>query len=227
MLTKLIHLALAVAWTAVIFYDLFIMKYPRGPPTRLANLAWRFRFLTVWNMVLHCIYFYVSFAGDICPVVCGDKKKKCWLLSVRDNLFTAVVYPTSLFIPVAFWSLFMINRELIYPKELDAIVPLWLNHFLHSFIGVFVLLEAMIVHHEYPSLVKGFLQVAIFDMSYLMWTFWLRYYTNEWVYPVFQALSPIGLILFIVVSLTVSFFFYWLGRALHILRWTSSGTKQD
>ena len=26
----------------------------------------------------------------------------------------------------------MINRELIYPKELDAIVPLWLNHFLVS-----------------------------------------------------------------------------------------------
>lgn len=51
MLTKVVHLSLALTWTAVIYYDFFILKYPHGPADKLANLAWRFRFLTVWNMV--------------------------------------------------------------------------------------------------------------------------------------------------------------------------------
>lgn len=32
------------------------------------------------------------------------------------------------FVFLSFWMLFLYNRELIYPKALDAIFPVWLNH---------------------------------------------------------------------------------------------------
>lgn len=27
-----------------------------------------------------------------------------------------------------FWSLFLYDREVVYPKNLDYIIPVWLNH---------------------------------------------------------------------------------------------------
>lgn len=110
-----------------------------------------------------------------------------YVVSCCDGVFVLLQ-----FIPVAFWTLFNVDRELIYPKSLDEIIPLWLNHFMvgtyqrdiqlsfqrvqslfvcvqHTFIGIFVLVEILIIRHEYPHIVKGCLQVATFDALYLSW----------------------------------------------------------
>ena len=32
------------------------------------------------------------------------------------------------FVVATFWVLYAVDRELVYPKALDAIIPTWLNH---------------------------------------------------------------------------------------------------
>lgn len=32
------------------------------------------------------------------------------------------------FVSISFWTLYTYNRELVYPKRLDGVIPLWLNH---------------------------------------------------------------------------------------------------
>ena len=32
------------------------------------------------------------------------------------------------FVVVTFWGLYAVDRELVFPKHLDKIVPMWLNH---------------------------------------------------------------------------------------------------
>lgn len=32
------------------------------------------------------------------------------------------------FVCISFWTLYSYNRELVYPKSLDGVIPLWLNH---------------------------------------------------------------------------------------------------
>lgn len=32
------------------------------------------------------------------------------------------------FVFLSFWILFLYDRELVYPKALDGIFPVWLNH---------------------------------------------------------------------------------------------------
>jgi len=32
------------------------------------------------------------------------------------------------FVAISFWTLYTYNRELVYPKSLDGVIPLWLNH---------------------------------------------------------------------------------------------------
>lgn len=32
------------------------------------------------------------------------------------------------FVVLSFWGIYAVDRELVYPKELDKIIPAWLNH---------------------------------------------------------------------------------------------------
>jgi len=32
------------------------------------------------------------------------------------------------FVVMTFWGIYAVDRELVYPKHLDALIPQWLNH---------------------------------------------------------------------------------------------------
>lgn len=32
------------------------------------------------------------------------------------------------FVTVTFWALYAIDRALVYPEHLDAVIPVWYNH---------------------------------------------------------------------------------------------------
>ncbi|KYQ90289.1 hypothetical protein DLAC_11750 [Tieghemostelium lacteum] len=48
-----------------------------------------------------------------------------------------------------FWSIYFVDRELIYPKYLDAIFPSYINHIQHTLPGIFAILELILVNHQY------------------------------------------------------------------------------
>lgn len=66
--------------------------------------------------------------------------QKC-LGKTRAFLFNALVFPCSLLVVTIFWTIWHIDRELIFPKVIDTFFPLWLNHMMHTFILVPLMIE--------------------------------------------------------------------------------------
>ena len=73
-------------------------------------------------------------------------------------------------VTIIFWTLYLINRDLIFPKVIEQIVPVWQNHILHTMPLVSVLLECFIREHFYEkSLIKAMLPLALFALTYIIW----------------------------------------------------------
>eukprot|EP00061_Rhincodon_typus_P015954 g43910.t1 len=98
---------------------------------------------------------------------------------------------------MSFWILYAYDRELVYPEQLDKIIPTWLNHAMHTVVLVLLMLELFVVQHRWPNH-KGCLAVLVtFCSSYLLWVLWIQHRSSIWVYPILEVLSPIGLCIFL------------------------------
>ena len=47
---------------------------------------------------------------------------------IKDGVYASIGVPSCLAVFVTFWVLFLIDRELVYPKRLDKYLPVWANH---------------------------------------------------------------------------------------------------
>ncbi|KAK3087759.1 hypothetical protein FSP39_010246 [Pinctada imbricata] len=83
------------------------------------------------DLIIQTLYFGVSLANDICgsnvrPSHKGQQRSK--LQTWRDNMLATVVFPVGTFTVLTFWGIYAVDRDLVHPRDLDAIVPNWLNH---------------------------------------------------------------------------------------------------
>ncbi|KAF7248645.1 Androgen-induced gene 1 protein [Varanus komodoensis] len=95
--------------------------------------AGQWKYLTFLNQVvtvLQTILYALCSLIDVVALCIPSKEKRVSyvVVPIRDFIFSAFVFPVGLFVAVAFWGLYAYDRELIYPAELDAINPSWLNH---------------------------------------------------------------------------------------------------
>ncbi|CAH6801409.1 Adtrp [Phodopus roborovskii] len=91
----------------------------------------RSKYLTLLNLLLQAVFFGVACLDDVLKRIIGRKDIK-FITSVRDLLFTTLVFPISAFVFLVFWTLFHYDRNLIYPKGLDDFFPAWVNHAMTS-----------------------------------------------------------------------------------------------
>ncbi|KAK3589590.1 hypothetical protein CHS0354_043051 [Potamilus streckersoni] len=111
----------------------FISQGQRSSLFQYEGYGGKFKYLTFWNFILQTVYFGICVVNDIWGTNCrpshGTKgKSKSSLQTLRDNVFAALAYPIGTFVVITFWSIYMVDRELVFPKRLDAIIPFWLNH---------------------------------------------------------------------------------------------------
>nr|XP_054413170.1 androgen-dependent TFPI-regulating protein isoform X1 [Pongo abelii] len=131
----------------------------------LANGA-RWKYMTLLNLLLQTIFYGVTCLDDVLKRTKGRKDIK-FLTAFRDLLFTTLAFPVSTFVFLAFWILFLYNRDLIYPKVLDTIIPVWLNHAMHTFIFPITLAEVILRPHSYPSKKTGLTLLAAASIAYI------------------------------------------------------------
>ncbi|XP_041114379.1 androgen-dependent TFPI-regulating protein-like, partial [Polyodon spathula] len=62
---------------------------------------------------------------------------------------------------LSFWLLYAHDRELVYPKPLDDIIPQWLNHAMHTGILPLLLVELYIIPHHFTSQRNGILGLTL------------------------------------------------------------------
>ncbi|KAG6928255.1 androgen dependent TFPI regulating protein, partial [Chelydra serpentina] len=87
----------------------------------------QWKYLTVLNLVLQAVFYGISFLADVLRLIKKLPSVK-YIISCRDLLFSVLAFPVATFVFMSFWVLYTYNRELVYPKSLDGIIPMWLNH---------------------------------------------------------------------------------------------------
>ncbi|KAM4835663.1 androgen-dependent TFPI-regulating protein isoform 1-T2 [Thomomys bottae] len=176
------------------------------------------KYLTLLNLLLQAIFFGVACLDDVLKRIQGRKDIK-FITAFRDLLFTTLAFPISTFVFLVFWSLFLYDRNLIYPKALDNVFPVWLNHAMHTCILPFSLVEVILRPHHYPTKRTGLILLAAGALSYITRVIWLHFQTGTWVYPVFATLGPLGMAAFFSLSYILSASIYLFGEKLNYWKW--------
>ncbi|XP_049856038.1 androgen-induced gene 1 protein-like isoform X1 [Schistocerca gregaria] len=213
----------AVLHFAVGLHGAYLLEHPHVGPmqSQVFRELGQWKFLTFWNMVLQTVYFTICVINDLIGTNDSHPKKTPFIRSLRDFIQASLAFPLSTFVCLTFWSLYAIDRELVFPKAADTFFPWWLNHVMHSNILVFSLLETVATYHKYPSRSKCLLGLAVFTIVYLVWVHIIYYLSGEWVYPVLSVLNVAQRIVFFLILMLLFFGLYFLGEVLNNKVWES------
>ncbi|KAM4622775.1 androgen-induced gene 1 protein-like [Discoglossus pictus] len=183
----------------------------------------RWKYLTFINQVLQTIFFAICLLADIAHLTQPSKKGiSSFLLQLRDFSFSILAFPVGVFVVISFWSIYAFDRELVYPKVLDTIIPQWLNHSMHTFVLPLLLIEGFACSHQYPRKKNGLFALSIFCFAYLSWILWIHHASGIWVYPILDKLDIVGMTIFFAASLILMVPLYLFGEFLTQLCWGGS-----
>ncbi|CAL4080449.1 unnamed protein product, partial [Meganyctiphanes norvegica] len=154
-------------------YTIYVYIYALTPPEDIKKMrnigGGQLKYLTYWDMLIQCFYFTLALINDVFGTDTISKRRKSNLQKMRDFLFSTVVFAAGSFVSVSFWSLWAVDRKLIFPVEFDTWFPMWLNHGIHTLPVVGVLIEMFTTCHTFPTRNAGLLTVSAFASAYLSW----------------------------------------------------------
>ncbi|PSN41207.1 hypothetical protein C0J52_04175 [Blattella germanica] len=205
-----VHVIAAIHFWLVYFYDRLYIKYP---------IQFQLRFLTYWNVLLQAAYFIIC-VGNYFYGSNGINPRPVPLIrQVRDYVYAAVAFPVAMFVGMEFWMLMCIDRELIFPRALDAIVPNWLNHAIHTNIMIFTLLEMVTSFRKYPNRSKGLAGLTAFMATYGVWLHIIYAVSGSWVYPVLNVVNWWQRVIFFLFALCLVLGLYFIGELVNTIVW--------
>ncbi|XP_026857544.1 androgen dependent TFPI regulating protein 1 isoform X3 [Electrophorus electricus] len=226
-LCLLVHITVFAWYVFILYSNCSLDISGRHPGARTYGGRWKY--LTFINLVMQTGFFAVCVITDVAHLVVPSRSTRgtvLFLVSARDGLFTVLAAPVGTFVCASFWSLYAYDRELVYPKLIDHIIPVWLNHALHTAVMPLLLLQMYLQHHRHPSRPKAILSLALFASLYLAWVLWVRHISGIWVYPIMARLSPLGLVLFLAIASVSMVPIYLLGEKLSHAVWSTAGDQK-
>ncbi|XP_031355436.1 androgen-induced gene 1 protein-like isoform X1 [Photinus pyralis] len=215
-----LHLMQAAHFWFACYYDWNYVNVPVEVYSVGLTLATgKLKFLTFWNALLQAAFFTICLLNNFIGTSEINPKSKPFIRRIRDTVLATLALPLSLFVGLSFWSIYAIDRELIFPKALDPFFPVWLNHAMHTNIMIFVLIQTYMSYHEYPSRKVGVSLFMAFMAIYLVWIHIIHAQSGVWVYPILEVLNfPLRLVFF-GVAVCVGIFLYILGEKLNKMLW--------
>ncbi|XP_056130566.1 androgen-dependent TFPI-regulating protein-like [Lampris incognitus] len=223
-----VHLLIFGWYVFTLWANCTVISTERHPGAKTYGGRWKY--LTFINLVMHTVFFGLCVFIDIVHLVLSAKALRgglpSLLVKLRDITFTVLAFPVGTFVFSSFWSIYAYDRELVYPKFLDDIIPVWLNHALHTIIVPLLFVQMYIQNHQYVSKVKGVLGLAIFALLYLSWVLWVHHVSDIWVYPIMAKLSPVGLVLFFGAAALTMAPLYLLGEKISRKIWGNAGPQK-
>jgi len=208
-LPVLLQLVGVVSFAWAIHYQAFRIKMPGkiSPERLLFGGVWKY--LTFLNMLLQLIFFSIALLSNF------TRK----LTRVRDVMFASAAFPIGMFVGVVFWSLWAIDRDLVFPARFDEYIPSYINHLMHTTVIPLQLGQLMLVKHNYPRRATGYTITASLCMAYLAWVNIIYYFGGFWVYPVFAVLSPVQRVGFMVLCSAIGGLLYLAGEVANKMFW--------
>ncbi|XP_042651798.1 androgen-induced gene 1 protein isoform X2 [Tyto alba] len=92
------------------------------------------KFLTFIDLVIQAVFFGICVLTDLSSLLTKgndsqeQERQLKKLISLRDWMMAVLAFPVGVFVVTMFWSIYIYDRELVYPKLLDNFIPAWLNH---------------------------------------------------------------------------------------------------
>uniref|UniRef100_A0A7M4E1K5 Androgen dependent TFPI regulating protein n=1 Tax=Crocodylus porosus TaxID=8502 RepID=A0A7M4E1K5_CROPO len=215
--TLAVYHCFALLWYMFLSYSILLIR-AEDRPSEVFLYGAQWKYLTVLNLVFQAIFYGVSFLADVLRLIKKLRTVK-YVISCRDLLFSVGAFPVATFVFISFWTLYTYNRELVYPKSLDGIIPMWLNHAVHTAIVVLALLEMIVTPHHYPPKKKGLTLLGFVSIAYISWVLWIYWATKQWVYPLFGLFSPVFLAAFFTGSIVFILCIYTFGEFLNHVIW--------
>jgi hypothetical protein len=169
--------------------------------------------------ILQTTYFTVSVLNDYVGTNVYHPKHGSTLRTIKDKLFI-LAFPVAFYVSCAFWGIYAIDRELIFPEKVEKEFPPWVNHTMHTLVLLFMVLELVLSYRSYPSRCVGCALIICFNLAYVFWFHYIYFQIGVWVYPFFTVLNWAGRVGFVVASTSVGLGLYFLGEKLNGLVWT-------
>ncbi|XP_007579294.2 androgen-dependent TFPI-regulating protein isoform X4 [Poecilia formosa] len=173
------------------------------------------KYLTFLNLLLQMTFFGLAAVNDLQP---GEKAESA-LNRWKDLLFSVFAFPVGTFVVVLFWTIFAYDRELVYPANIDAFFPPWINHAMHTLVLPVLLGEVLVQPHTYPQMRHALAALSVVGVAYLSWIVWVYLTVGVWVYPLLGHFSAAGLLGFFFFNMVVVTLLYLLGDRLNSQIW--------
>ncbi|XP_045782303.1 androgen-dependent TFPI-regulating protein-like isoform X1 [Maniola jurtina] len=167
-------------------------------------------YLTGWNFTFQTVFLGLSLLHDVLEWC--DKQKsslgakiKYW----RDVIFCGMVLPFTLFVTGMFWTVYAIDRELVFPKIYDEVVPWWFNHCVHTNITVVLVVETLLQARRHPTNQRlELILYWIVAFAYAIVYYTIYFVTDRWLYQVFGVMNWWQVCLYQLFIWGISYFFY-------------------
>ena len=159
--------------------------------TGFGTYGGKYKFLTSINMMLQSVYFVLSLLAHLTHYM--NLRKFC------EFLFTSLVLPLGTLVTGLFWTIFAIDRELVYPTIMDMYIPNLMNHACHTFVFFLMAFDLMVIpHFRAVGLMAETITMITVVTLYSLLIVWIKYYAGFWVYPLMRQLSHMELMIFII-----------------------------
>ncbi|KAF4092274.1 hypothetical protein AMELA_G00019020 [Ameiurus melas] len=186
------------------------------------------KFLTFIDLVIQAVFFGVCVLTDLSSLLMKgtanveQERQLRKLIGLRDWMMAVLAFPVGVFVVTMFWSLYLYDRNLVYPRLLDNFIPQWLNHGMHTTVLPFIIIEMRTTRHLYPSRVCGLLAVCCFCVGYVLWMCWVYNATGVWVYPLLEHIDTVARVVFFICLTALTGLYYIMGEILNSYIWDSS-----
>ncbi|KAL0859140.1 hypothetical protein ABMA27_010972 [Loxostege sticticalis] len=182
------------------------------------------RYATVWNIIIQMTYAFLALACDLSEVLNKDSLVPVELRRFRYTLFTGLLYPLGVGIAFVFWPHYIYDRELVFPKKVDIIMPFFENFAAHGLVSIYALYELAFIPRDSIKNEKTYHYGVWFNVIYMVVLHYTRYIDlGIWAYEVFNVLEgSVYFYLLMVYPAICSTFFYttlwWTQEAVWKLR---------
>ena len=206
------HASMVAFYVFVIYlgakFAVALVPYLKG---KVPTIGGQFKYLTTINIWFQLLFFSLQLMADI---TCGKGLQRAC-----SYVFTTIVFPTSASIVAIFWPIYFIDNNLIFPDLFVKTFPWYMNHFWHSTILLWVLLEVYFVKHHFTSNFTAVTTILSFGSLYNAWVLFIHYKTDHWVYPFLGKLSYPQVEGFFIFSTMLSISMYFLAKKLTSVCW--------
>lgn len=220
------HAIACVQFAFSVYYDFMYTVVPHNVIKAHGAFGGKFKFLTFWDAILQAVFFLICMLNDWYGTNAVNPKKPPFIRKLKDYMYATLSFPLAMFVGVTFWSLMLVDRELVLPKALDPYFPWWLNHLMHTMIMVSAIIELVLAPRQYPKRSRGLGGLIAFMLVYLVWMHVIYFKSGIWVYPVMDVLTPSLRVAFFAVLLAFTTMLYFAGELLNNLVWGNKQTKQ-